>query len=197
MVLFLQLRLCLNLCFSCLASQGLGYRLGLGPPFQVIQTHWQVYLHWLQSHKVCELTKEGEALGLPLPLSGRIWPNPFSRAISTFQAQCHFFKIYINHVWWSLLDLNPIISGSHVGAPDKFALNIESSSCHTGPARVLRCVQREIDSLGQDANSLKCDLGLLNCLFLWLETELTNQRRNARLTSSNHVIFKETPNSHP
>lgn len=59
-------------------------------------------------------------------------------------------------------------------------------------------IQSGKDSLGQDANSLKCDLGILSCLFLWLETELTNQRRNTKLTSSNHVIFKKshipTPN---
>lgn len=61
--------------------------------------------------------------------------------------------------------------------------------CHT---------QSRKDSLGQDANSLKCGLGILSCLFLWLETELTNQRRNMKLTSSNHVIFTKshipTPN---
>lgn len=63
---------------------------------------------------------------------------------------------------------------------------------------VLCYIQSGQDSLGQDANSLKCDLGILSCLFLWLETELINQWRNTKLTSSNHVIFKKshipTPN---
>lgn len=63
---------------------------------------------------------------------------------------------------------------------------------------VLCYMQNGQDSLGQDANSLKRDLGILSCLFLWLETELINQRRNTKLTSSNHVIFKKshipTPN---
>lgn len=58
---------------------------------------------------------------------------------------------------------------------------------------VLCYIQSGKDSLGQDANSLKCDLGILSCLFLWLETELTNQWRNTKLTSSNHVIFKKSP----
>lgn len=63
---------------------------------------------------------------------------------------------------------------------------------------VLCYIQNGKDSLGQDANSLKCDLAILSCLFLWLETERINQRRNTKLTSSNHVIFKKshipTPN---
>lgn len=64
--------------------------------------------------------------------------------------------------------------------------------------QVLCYVHSGKDSLGQDANSLKCDFSLLSCMFLWLEPELTNQWRNTKLTSSNHVIFKKshipTPN---
>lgn len=39
--------------------------------------------------------------------------------------------------------------------------------------------------------------GILSCLFLWLETELTNQWRNTKLTSSNQVIFKKSHSPTP
>lgn len=58
---------------------------------------------------------------------------------------------------------------------------------------VLCYVQNGKDSLGQDANSSRCDFCILSCMFLWLETELTNQGRNTKLTCSNHVIFLRNP----